>query len=310
MRVFLAGATGVIGRTLVPILLEAGHEVVGTSRSPEKAEAVRATGAGCVVCDALDAASLAGAVKDARPEVVVNQLTNLPRRFNPRNPDYGLTARLRREATATLAGAAAAAGARRLVSQSIAFIYAPTGDPVKDEEAPLMRPSGSKFDEALEATLDLERTTLDARGLEGLVLRYGWFYGPGTYYAQDGSSAEDVRRRRFPVVGKGSGVTSFIHVEDAALATLAALDHGRPGVYNVTDDEPAAMRDWLPVYAQSLGAKPPRRVPAWLARLIAGGFVVGQATQLRGASNAKAKRELGWRPRYPSWRTGFFEAPR
>jgi nucleoside-diphosphate-sugar epimerase len=308
MRIFLAGATGVIGRRLLPMLVESGHEVIGTTRSPEKAEGLRAAGAEPVVADALDADALGAAVRDAEPEVVVNQLTDLPPKFNPRNPDYGETPRLRREGTATLAAAAAEAGARRLISQSIAFMYESSGGPVKDEDAPLADMRGTGFGEALAATVELERITTETPALEGVVLRYGWFYGPGTYYDTGGSVAEEVRKRRFPIVGDGGGIFSFIHVDDAASATVAALDRGSPGIYNVVDDDPAPVREWLPVYAEALGAKPPRRVPAWLARLLAGRVAAGQSTSLRGASNERAKRELGWAPRYPSWRQGFAES--
>jgi nucleoside-diphosphate-sugar epimerase len=307
VKVFLAGASGVIGRPLLPMLLSAGHQVVATARSPEKADEIRAADAKPVVVDALDADSLGGAVRDAQPEVVINHLTNLPPRFDPRKPDYGNTPRLRREGTATLAAAGAEAGARRLISQSNAFMYEFGGDPVKDEQAPLGDVSGTPFEDTFDATVELERITLGTPALEGIVLRYGMFYGPGTYYAADGSTAEQVRKRRFPIVGDGGGVFSFIHLDDAASANVAALDHGAPGIYNVCDDEPAPLREWLPVYAEALGAKPPRRVPAWLARLLAGRLAVSQATQLRGASNEKAKRELGWTPRHPSWRRGFAE---
>jgi nucleoside-diphosphate-sugar epimerase len=307
MRIFLAGASGVIGRPLVPMLVDAGHEVVGTTRSPEKAERLRAAGAEPALVDALDAEALGAVVRESRPEVVIHELTDLPARFNPRKPDYGKTPQLRREATATLAAAGAEAGARRLISQSIAFIYRPSGGPVKDEDAPLADMTGSSFADATEATIELERITTETPALEGVVLRYGWFYGPGTYYGADGSTAEEVRKRRFPIVGDGGGVFSFIHVDDAASATVAALDQGE-GVYNVCDDEPTPLREWLPVYAEALGAKPPRRVPAWIARLVAGKVVAGQATGLRGATNEKAKRELGWSPRYPSWRQGFAES--
>ncbi len=309
MRVFLAGASGAIGRRLVPMLVGAGHELVGTTRSPERAEALRAAGAEPVLVDALDRDALGRSVRESRPAVVINELTDLPPRLSLRKPDYGLTGRLRREATATLAAAASEAGVRRLISQSIAFMYAPTAGPVKDEESPLFEPStGTPFDEGIEALLVLERMTLEAPRLEGVVLRYGYFYGPGTHYASTGAIAADVRRRRFPVVGEGGGVFSFIHLDDAASATLAALDQGGPGIYNVCDDDPAPLREWLPAYAEALGAKRPWRVPAWVARLAAGRMAVVQATELRGAANEKAKRELGWSPRYPSWRQGFREA--
>jgi 2-alkyl-3-oxoalkanoate reductase len=308
MRVFVAGATGAIGRRLVPRLVAAGHEVTGSTRSTERAGQVRAAGAEAAVCDAFDAPAVAAAVADARAEVVVHQLTDLPERLDFRRPEYGQTHRLRTEGTANLIAAAQAAGARRFVAQSIAFMYAPAGDRVKDEEGALLTDVAGPFGEGVAAMQAAERQVLEAGGLEGLVLRYGFFYGPGTYYAADGTQAADVRRRRVPLVGDGGGVTSFIHVDDAAAATVAACERGAPGVYNVVDDEPAPFRDWLPFYAEAIGAKPPRRVPAWLARLVAGRFAVGMATAARGASNAKAKRELGWEPRFPSWRQGFREA--
>ena len=307
MRVFVAGASGAIGRRLVPQLLEAGHEVTGMTRSEEAAERIRSDGAEAAVCDAFDADGVRDAVRGARPEAVVNQLTKLPERYDPRKIDYGPTNRVRLEGGRNLIAAAREAGARRLVVQSIAFLYAPEGDSVKDEEARPFTEAPEPFGSGTEATLAAERDALEAPGLDGLVLRYGQFYGPGTYYAPGGSQAEDVSRRRFPIVGKGSGVFSFIHIDDAASATVAAVERGAPGVYNVVDDDPAPLREWLPVYAEALGAKKPFRVPAWLARLVAGPFVTALATELRGASNSKAKRELGWQPRYPSWRQGFRE---
>jgi nucleoside-diphosphate-sugar epimerase len=307
MRVFVAGASGAIGRRLVPQLLEAGHEVTGMTRSEEAAERIRSDGAEAAVCAAFDADGVRDAVRGARPEAVVNQLTKLPERYDPRKIDYGPTNRVRLEGGRNLIAAAREAGARRLVVQSIAFLYAPEGDSVKDEEARPFTEAPEPFGSGTEATLAAERDALEAPGLDGLVLRYGQFYGPGTYYAPGGSQAEDVSRRRFPIVGKGSGVFSFIHIDDAASATVAAVERGAPGVYNVVDDDPAPLREWLPVYAEALGAKKPFRVPAWLARLVAGPFVTALATELRGASNSKAKRELGWQPRYPSWRQGFRE---
>lgn len=309
MKVFVAGASGAIGRPLVRQLVAAGHEVTGTTRRPERAEEIRAGGATAVVCDVFDAAALEAAVAAAAPEVVVNQLTSLPRDFNPRKMDYGPTDRVRREGGGNLRRAALAAGARRYVTQSIAFIYAPEGDWVKDEEAPTFDDAPPPFDEGVRAMLAHEREVLGSEGIEGLVLRYGQFYGPGTYYTPgDGSLAKQVERRLLPIVGDGAGMASFVHVEDAAGATVAALDRGAPGIYNVADDDPAPAREWLPAYAAALGAKPPRRVPRWLARLVGGRFAVLFGAELRGASNAKAKRELAWQPRYPSWRQGFQEA--
>jgi 2-alkyl-3-oxoalkanoate reductase len=311
MRVFVAGASGAIGRSLVPQLVGAGYEVTGTTRSEQRAEAIRAAGAQAAVCDALDPEALRAAVVEARPEVVVNQLTALPDRFDPRDKDiYHATSRLRAESTRTLVDAARAAGVRRLVWQSIAFAYAPGPRPeVKDEDAPLALDAPEPFGGGVRAIDAMERAVVDADGLEGVVLRYGWFYGPGTYYGEHGSTASDVRKRRFPVIGKGAGLFSFIHVDDAASATVAAVERGPPGVYNVVDDEPAAMRDWLPAYAEAIGAKRPLRVPVWVARLAAGKMAMLMTT-LPGASNAKVKRELGWEPRWRSWREGFREAPR
>jgi 2-alkyl-3-oxoalkanoate reductase len=311
MRVFVAGASGAIGRPLVARLVAAGHEVTGTTRSEERAEAIRAAGAGAAICDALDAAALGAAVVEAEPEVVVHQLTALPERYEPRNAHiYDATNRVRGEGTRNLLEAAREAGARRFVCQSIAFAYAPGPTPVlKDEDAPLALDAPPPFGEGLRITQEMERAVLEADWLEGIVLRYGWFYGPGTYYGERGSMTADVRKRRFPVIGRGRGVFSFVHVDDAAAATVAAVEGGPPGVYNIVDDEPAPMRDWLPAFAEAVGARKPLRVPVWLARLAAGRMATLLNAQ-PGASNAKAKRELGWQPRWPSWREGFREAPR
>ena len=311
MRVFVAGASGAIGRPLVPRLVAAGHEVTGTTRSEERAEAIRAAGAKAAICDALDADALRAAVVEAAPEVVVHELTALPHRFNPRDKQmYAPTNRVRREGTRNLIAAAQVAGAQRLVCESIAFAYATGERPeVKEEDAPLALEAPLPFGDSVRAIDEMERAVLGAEGLEGIVLRYGWFYGPGTYFADDGSLARDVRRRRLPVIGKGMGLYSFVHVEDAASATVAAVERGAPGVYNVVDDEPAPQREWLSVYADAMGAKKPLRVPVWVARL-AMGKIATMADVQAGASNAKARRELGWGPRWPSWRQGFREAPR
>jgi nucleoside-diphosphate-sugar epimerase len=306
MRVFVAGASGAIGRPLVAQLLAAGHHVTGMTRSRERAAEIERTGATAVVCDALDAPALLAVVATADPDVVVHQLTSLPQRFNPRKKRlYDATNRVRTEGTRNLLEAA---GGRRVVCQSIAFAYAPDREPrVFDEDRPLFTDAPPPFGEATRAISEMERMVLAANGL---VLRYGWFYGPGTYYGEGGSTFEDVRRRRYPVVGEGAGLFSFLHVDDAAAATVAAVERGAPGVYNVVDDEPAPMRDWLPAYAEAIGAGPPRRAPLWLVRLLAGRAVAGMATTFPAASNARAKRALGWEPRWPSWRTGFREAPR
>jgi nucleoside-diphosphate-sugar epimerase len=309
--VIVAGASGALGRSLVPRLVAAGHDVTGTTRSRQRGEGIRAAGASPVVVDALEAEALRDAVERAAPEVVAHELTALPQRWNPRRSDlYEPTNRIREEGTRNLLAAAGAAGVRRFVCQSVAFAYAPGPEPeVVDEQTPLNLRAPPPFGDGVRAIDSMERAVLGAERLEGLVLRYGWFYGPGTHYGEDGSLAGDVRKRRFPVVGSGAGLFSWIHVDDAADATVAAAERGAPGVYNVTDDEPAALRDWLPVYAEAIGAAPPRRVPVWLARLFAG-KVAGAVNSQSGASNAKAKRELGWEPRWSSWREGFREAPR
>jgi nucleoside-diphosphate-sugar epimerase len=308
MRVFVAGASGAIGRPLLPKLIAAGHEVTGTTRREQRAAEIQAAGATAALCDALDAEALRDAVAAAAPEVVVHALTAIPERIDWKADPLAATNRLRRQGTRNLITAAQAAGARRIVAESVAFLYAPRGDWVKDEEAELYVGAPEPFGDTVDALSDLERQVGDAEGLEGVVLRFGNLYGPGTMFASDGSQAEEAQRRRLPVVGKGTGVFSFVHVDDAATATAAAVERGAPGAYNVVDDDPAPMHDWVPVYTQAVGAKPPRRVPVWLAGLIAGRAVAKNAVELRGASNAKAKRELGWQPRYPSWREGFADA--
>jgi nucleoside-diphosphate-sugar epimerase len=274
------------------------------TRRPERAERMRAAGADAVVCDAFDADRLRRALVAAEPEVVVHLLTALPQRFKPRM-GLGPTNRIRVEGTRNLIAAARAAGARRLLAESVAFFYAPHGDWVKDEGAPLYAKAPGVFGDALVALADLERQVHGAEGIEGLVLRYGWLYGPGTHYARHGSIAEETLKGRSPIVGEGTGTFSFVHVDDAAAATVAAVERGAPGVYNVVDDDPAPLREWGPLYAEALGAKPQRRVPVWLARLVAGKAAAESTVSMRGASNAMAKRELGWEPAYPSWRQGF-----
>jgi nucleoside-diphosphate-sugar epimerase len=311
MRVFVAGATGAIGRPLARQLVEAGHDVTGITRSAERAQRLQKTGAKAIVCDALLADSLGPAVAEARPDVVIHQLTALPDRFEPRKRDlYEATNRVRTVGTRNLLDTAKAAGAHRFICQSIAFAYEPAGAQIKDERDPLFSNAPEPFGSAVKVVEQMECAVLDEEGIEGVILRYGWFYGPGTYFAPDGSTAEDVRRRRYPIVGDGGGLFSFIHVDDAAAATVGALERGDPGIYNIVDDEPAPMREWLPLHAETLGAKPPRRVPRWLARILAGNLVARLSIELRGASSAKAHRELGWRPDWPSWRDGFRRAPR
>jgi nucleoside-diphosphate-sugar epimerase len=308
MRVFLAGATGVIGRRLVPLLLAQGHQVTGMVRSSERGDAVLALGAEPAIADALDFDGVCGAVREARPDAVIHQLTALPRRIDPRKieRDFELNDRLRSEGTRHLVNAARAEGATRIVAQSIAFAYAP-GPPgtVHGEADPLYLDPPRAFARSANAVADLERSVL---GADGVVLRYGYFYGPGSSISRAGSVGEDVARRRLPIVGGGRGVWSFIHIDDAAQATVAALSSGASGPYNVVDDDPAPVSEWVPALARALGAPRPLRIPALLARPLAGSYGVMTMTRAQGASNELAKRELGWQPAYPSWREGFQSA--
>jgi nucleoside-diphosphate-sugar epimerase len=309
MRVFVAGATGAIGKQLVPRLVAAGHEVHGMTRSESKQAMLYELGAVPVVADALDPDQVAEAVGKAKPDVIVHQLTaigavdmrHMERAFAPTN-------RLRTEGTDHLLSAGQAVGVRRFVAQSNAAVYARTGAAVKSEEDPFDPSPAREFRENLAAIRHLEEAVLGARWTEGIVLRYGWFYGPGTSLAPGGEQFELVRKRKFPLVGDGGGVWSFIHIADAAEATVAAVEHGSRGVYNIVDDDPAPVAEWLPTLAQTLGGKKPMRVPRFVGRLFAGEAGVVMMTQLRGASNAKAERELAWRPAHPSWRQGFAAA--
>jgi 2-alkyl-3-oxoalkanoate reductase len=302
MRVFVAGASGAIGTRLVPQLIDRGHEVIGTSRSPGNAERIRALGAEPVVLDLPDARTVRKAVLEAEPDAIVHQATALADVQFSKNLDrtFAETNRLRREGTDALLAAASEAGVPRLVAQSYASMrYAREGGPVKTEDDPLDVDPVVGMRETCAAMTYLDEAVTAAGGI---ALRYGNFYGA----ASDGLIGP-VRKRQFPIVGDGGGVSSFIHLDDAAAATVLALEHDGPAVYNIVDDEPAPVREWLPVLANALGAKPPRHSPVWLARLFAGEPGVMLGTQARGASNAKAKRELGWTPRYPSWRQGFAE---
>jgi nucleoside-diphosphate-sugar epimerase len=312
MRVLVAGATGAIGRPLVARLQADGHEVAAITRSEDRAAALRTAGVEPHVADVFDADGVVAACVAARPDVVVGQLTALPAVMDVRRYAEMIepTNRLRRTATPHLIAGARAAGARRLVVQSISFITAPEGPRVHDEDARAFEDAPAAFRGAVAATLEMERAALDAEDLSPVVLRYGFFYGPGTYYAPDGSTVAEIARRRFPIVGDGAGTSSFLHVDDAAAATVHALDGGRPGVYNVCDDEPAAMREWLPVVAEAIGARRPLRIPAWLARIAAGPHAVHFGTTLRGNDNSRFKETFGWTPERPTWRTGLPEAVR
>jgi nucleoside-diphosphate-sugar epimerase len=303
MRVFVAGASGAIGTRLVPQLIDAGHEVIGTFRSPGSAERLRALGAEPVALDLLDARAVRKAVLEAEPVAIVHQATALTGVRFSRNLDRSFvqTNRLRTEGTDALLAAARDAGVHRFVAQSFASMrYAREGGPVKTEDDPLDPNTLAGMRESDAAMRYLDKLVTDA---SGIALRYGIFYG-----ASNDGLVEPVNKRQFPIVGEGSGLSSFIHLGDAAAATVLALERGEPGVYNVVDDEPAPVREWLPVLAEVLAAKPPRRFPRWLARLFAGEVAVMLGTEARGASNAKAKRELGWELRYPSWRQGFVAA--
>ncbi|MGH3410575.1 MAG: NAD-dependent epimerase/dehydratase family protein [Streptosporangiaceae bacterium] len=299
MKVFVAGASGAIGTRLVPQLISQGHEVTGTCRSPGHGERIRALGAEAVVLDLLDAGAVRQAVLAAQPEAIIHQATALADARFTRSLDKGFapTNRLRTEGTDALLAAAREAGVRRLVAQSFAnYRYAREGGPVKAETDRLDPAPPASARQTNEAMTHVDEAFTAAGGI---ALRYGGFYGA----ANDGLLGP-VRKRQFPVIGDGAGVFSFIHLDDAAAATVLALEHGAAGLYNITDDDPAPMREWLPAMASALGARPPRRIPEWLARLFMG-EALSMMTQARGASNAKARQELGWTPRYASWREGF-----
>ncbi len=308
MKVFIAGGSGAIGKRLIPQLLTSGHEVVAMTRSPGKSDELRSLGAEVAIADALNRDSVLQAVMRAEPEVVVHQLTALTavKSFKNFDNEFALTNRLRTEGLDNLLEAARATGAKRLIAQSYGnWNYERTGGRVKTEEDRLDPTPPANQVQSLKAIRHLESRLTEAADLEGIALRYGGFYGPGTSLSENGENTEMIRKRRFPIVGSGAGVWSFVHIDDAAGATVAAIERGAPGIYNVADDEPAPVSEWLPELARILGAKPPRHLPIWLGRLVAGDVGVSFMTQIRGASNAKAKRELGWRPRYPSWRDGF-----
>jgi len=311
MKVFVAGATGAVGRGLVPALVAAGHEVTGMTRTPAKAAAIEQAGATPVVADALDAGAVAGAVAEAEPEVVINQLTDLATLgSNMRKFDsyFEVTNRLRTEGNDHLLSAARAAGARRFLAQSFGgWPFARDGALVKTEEDPL-DPHPAKGMRNIHAAIrHLEETVTGAEGIDGLVLRYGFFYGPGTSIATqpEGGQVMAVRKRQLPLIGDGAGIWTFTHIEDAAAATALAVDRGAPGLYNVVDDDPAPVAEWLPALAEAVGAPAPRRVPRLLGRMVGGEAAVAMMCEVRGADNAKAKRELGWNPIWPSWREGF-----
>ena len=305
MNIFLAGASGAVGRSLIPLLRINGHTVTGTTRSPEKPEALRALGAEPVVLDGLDRAAVLDAVAAARPDAIVHQMTALASLSDPRKFEraFAVTNRLRTEGTEHLLAAARATGVERVVAQSYAgWPYARTNGAAKAEDDPLDPDPPKQMRSALDAIRRQETLVTEAGGV---ALRFGGFYGPGTGLAPGGNQWESVHARKFPLVGDGGGVWSFCHIEDAATATLAALEHWTPGeIYNVCDDDPALVREWLPAVADTIGAPPPRHVPRWVGRLM-GEHVVAMMCEVRGASNAKARSELDWAPKWPTWREGF-----
>ncbi|GAA4737836.1 NAD-dependent epimerase/dehydratase family protein [Phytohabitans rumicis] len=311
MKIFLAGASGAIGSQLTTALVARGHEVVGTTRSAAKADALRALGAEPVVFDALDPESVADAVAKADPEVIVHQLTALsgPTDFRRAKQMAAATDRLRTVGTDHLLAAARAVGVRKVVAQSNAMWMERIGGPVVDENGRIEPNPPADAGETVAALRHVETAVTGITWAEGIALRYGAFYGPGTgvELAPDAGMAGQIRQRKFPIVGGGAGVWSLVHIVDAVSATVAAIERGKRGIYHVADDDPAPVGEWLPELAHVLGAKPPRRLPAWLVRMLAGEAPVNLMTQARGISSEKAKRELGWTLRYPSWRKGFIE---
>ncbi|WHZ26103.1 MAG: NAD-dependent epimerase/dehydratase [Nitrospira sp.] len=310
MKVFVAGSTGAIGRILVPQLVENGHEVIALVRNDRKAEPLLAIGAKIAVADALNKEELTAAIRRTNPEVIIHQLTALAHvgNFKKLDEEFVLTNRFRTEVTDTLLEAARLAGTHRFIAQSFCgWPFAREGGPVKTEQDPLDPNPPTSFAKTLAAIRYLEDTVQKTVDLQAFALRYGLFYGPGTGIAKDGPVINLVRKRMLPIVGNGAGIWSFIHVHDAASATVAAVSSGSPGIYNVVDNEPAPVTTWLPALADAIGAKPPYRVPVWLGKLAIGEGGVSMMTQIRGGSNAKAKRELGWEPTYQTWRRGFVE---
>jgi nucleoside-diphosphate-sugar epimerase len=309
MRIFVAGATGALGRHLVPALIAAGHSVAGLTRTAAKTETIRRMGAEPVVADGLDAAAVRAAIGSTRPDVVIHEMTDLAGATDLRHFDrvFANSNRLRTRGTDLLLEAAREAGVRRFIAQSYCgWPYARSGAAVKTEADELDPDPPRQLRRTLDAIRYLERTVASSTKPEGIVLRYGSFYGPGTGMLDPAAIVEQIRHRRMPLIGGGAGWWSFVHVEDAASATVKAIDHGvAGGVYNVVDDRPAQVREWLPALADMLGARPPFPLPAWIARLVAGDHIVVMMTQVRAGSNDKARRELDWRPAHPSWRQGF-----
>lgn len=311
MKIFLAGASGAIGQTLIPLLVEQQHEVFGAFRNPAHTDRVQSLGAAPVLLDALDAQAVHDRIAEIRPQVVLHQLTAIPARLDLRHFDreFEMTNRLRTEGTRNLATAAVRAGVERFIAQShTGWPYARRGITLKTEEDDLDLTPPPQMKTTLDALQVLENTVVREQGFTGIVLRYGPFYGPLSSIARDGALVEDLRSHRLPVIGQGTGVWSFIHLHDAATATLAAITRGQRGIYNIVDDDPAPAIEWIPFLAECVGAKPPMRVPNWFAKMAIGEHAVSMMNDIRGVSNAKAKAELGWTPKWSSWRQGFREA--
>jgi 2-alkyl-3-oxoalkanoate reductase len=310
MKVFLAGATGAIGKRLLPQLVAAGYSVTGTTRIPDKMDSIRKAGANPAIMNALNKDEVLQAVRRAEPDVIIFQLTGIPARFNLRRFDdaFAMTNRLRTEGTDYLLAAARSAGCRRFIAQSYGgWPYARMGTWVKSEADPLLSSPEPGMRKSFQAILHLESAVLGEPGIEGFVLRYGGFYGPGTSLGRDGSMLEEVKKRRIPIVGKGTGYWSFVHIDDAASATLATVEARSPGLYNICDDEPAPVAQWLPFLADAIGARAPRHIPRWLGRLLIGQHGVAMMTEIRGGSNRKAKAQMRWKLKWPTWRKGFRE---
>lgn len=308
MRVFLAGATGAVGRRLVPLLVAGGHYVIATTRKAGKCPALRAQGAEPVVVNGLDRDAVLEAVTSSRPGAIVHQMTSLAsmRSLKHFDDEFAATNRLRTEGTGHLLAAARAAGVRKFIAQSYTgWPNERQGGRVKTEEDPLDPAPPGAMAKSLDAIRALEKMVSSAGDLGGTIVRYGSLYGPGTSIAERGEIVQLVRKRQFPLIGSGAGVWSFLHVDDAARATQLALERGAPGIYNIVDDDPAEVSAWLPDLAQATGAKPPLHLPAWIGRLVVGDAGASVMTLIRGSSNAKAKRVLGWQPEYASWRDGF-----
>ena len=308
MRVFVAGTSGAVGSRLLPLLVSAGHAVVGLTRTSAKADAIRRGGGEAAVADAFNRAAIVEAVVVAKPDVIVHEMTssaaNDLRRFDR---SFSVTNRLRTEGLQNLLAAAKQAGTPRIVVQSFCgWPYARIGGQVKSEEDPLDPEPPRELRRTLEAIRYLESAVTGSPDIEGVVLRYGAFYGPGTGLL-DGLTIDQLRRRRVPLIGDANGWWSLLHIDDAAAATATAVERGAPGIYNIVDDEPAPVREWLPAVAAMLGARPPRHIPKWLARIAAGEHIVAMMTEARAGSNAKAKRDLSWQPVHSSWREGFAE---